>query len=191
MERIKRAIEHAKKTGPDGAGEFEPSHHGHRKSKKSSSSNNGMSTLKWVASVITIFLAAGAWLRLDCLNQNELQASAQICDGIEQARAEAKKRAATDARFEKLIVANYNQCKASAEKSRNDYVKLVQDAVRIQNAEKVVIAKATSRKHNKAELIKPEQYYIPPAAIIESKNMLRAAQAECMKIYELQKQENK
>lgn len=186
MERIKRAIEHAKKTGPDGESEFESHQKGQRKSKISSAPKSGMSTIKWVASVSMIFLAAGAWLRLDCMNQNELQASAQICDGIEQARAEARKRAATDAKFEKLIVANYNQCKASAEKSRNDYVKLVQNAVLVQNAGKADIAKAATRKHNKAE-----QYYIPPAAIIESKNMLRAAQAECLQIYESQKQENK
>lgn len=178
MERIKRAIEHAKKTGPDAVGEFDESAQSGRKSKKSSSSNGGMSTLKWVASVIMIFLAAGAWLRLDCMNQKELQDSAQICNGIEQARAEAKRRASTEAKIEKLILANYNYCKASAEKSRNDYVKLVQNAVQVEN-EKIM-----SRKRDKATPARIEKFFIPVEAVRESKNMLNVAQTECMKLYD-------
>lgn len=184
MERIKRAIEHAKKTGPDGAGEFEQTDPGRRKSKKSSS-DGGMSTLKWVASVIMIFLAAGAWLRLDCMNQKELQDSAQICNGIEQARAEAKRRASTEAKIEKLILANYNYCKATAEKSRNEYVKLVQNAVEAENV------KLSSRKRDKTSVAKVEKFFIPVEAVRESKNMLNTAQAECMKIYDEQLKNSK
>lgn len=185
MERIKQAIENAKKSDTEEIAQDRI------KNKKLDSTRKEIGTFKAVAAVVTIFLGAGAWLRLDCLNQQELLESAQICDGIEQARAEGKKRVLVEEKFEKLILANFAYCNAAAEKSKNDYVKLVQDAIRVENAIRIKNAKALSRRRGKEIYVKPEKFYIPEAALIQATAMLHTAQAECQQIYDAQMNEHK
>ena len=185
MERIKKAIENAKKIGPDGAVEVETSDQENKESKQSSSLQQTWTTVKWVVAAVTISLAGSAWFHLDYMNKRELQESAQLCNGIEEARAEGKRRALIEAKFASLITANLKYCKASAEKTRNDYVKFVQDSVLIENEA------ALSRYNEKSALIKPAKFYIPKATISETTEMLEAAQAECQQIYDMQLKSSK
>ena len=83
--------------------------------------------IKAIIAVTLVFSSAGAWLYLDCLNKQEQGASEKIHIGIEQARAEAKKRLLTKAQLELQIKSALSSCQATAEKAKTDYQSLIQE----------------------------------------------------------------
>jgi len=173
MERIKQAIENAKK--PDLSGDSKPgkiNQNGqHERTQRAPKTQSGLrNTYKMIISVVLIFMAGWLWLRLDFMNQLELLASGYIHDGITQARAEAKKRLADEEQYKQLIFDNLTHCQAAAENNRESYVKLVRDAVRIKN--------------EKAVQDKQVIFILPKAAENKADMMLEAAKAECQKIYD-------
>jgi hypothetical protein len=187
MERIKQAIENAKK--PDSGDVSQPvqeppdiQRKKHRRSAKPPSDLR--STIKKVIAAVLIFAASMLWLRLDFMNQLELGASEHIHDGIEQARSEAKKRLLEKERFEKLILANLVNCQSAAENAKDSYESLMQKAV-----EKANIYHA--KLMQKAELSKPVEFLIPKAITEEARKMLMTAKAECQQIYDEQLQNGK
>lgn len=119
---------------------------------------------KTVIAIALICISGGAWLYLDCLNRQEQGANEKIHMGIEQARAEAKKRLSTKAGFELLLRTNLSNCQAAAEKAKSDYVNLMQEIM--------------PRKRG--------QIVIPPTISVGIEATLASGQAECQQIYEKQ-----
>lgn len=118
--------------------------------------------VKVVISVALVCLAAGSWLYLDCLNKQEQKITEQMHDGVELARAEAKKRAETKATFEYQINANLVACQGAAEKAKTDYMALIQ----------------------KTAPIKRGQAVVPQTIVDEVGVVLTTAKAECQQIYD-------
>ena len=182
MERIKQAIENAKKPDSGGVIQLEQKHQDrkHKKHRTPAQKHPDLwNTIKKIVAVVLIFAASILWLRLDFMNQLELGASEYIHDGIEQARAEARKRLLEKERFEKLILANLGNCQAAAEDANDSYESLMQKAV--SNANKY----HESLVQN-SELRKSVEFIIPKAVTDEAKKMLLTAKAECQKIYDMQ-----
>ena len=117
---------------------------------------------KKVTAIVLIFLASGTWFYLDCMNKQEQGASAQIHQGIEQARAEAKKRMLADAKFGYHTLLNFTTCQSAAESAQKDYLTLVYDAVPNKNG----------------------KFIMPHAVTDKSVKILTAAKAECQKTYD-------
>ena len=113
------------------------------------------------------------------MNQLELGASEHIHDGIEQARAEAKKGLLEKERFEKLILANLSNCQSAAEDAHITYESLMQKAVDKANKYHVNLMQKT-------ELNKSGEFIIPKAMADEAKKMLLTAKGECQQIYDEQ-----
>lgn len=180
MERIKQAIENAKNTDSNGSREFDHGDQAVRHKKKSSTPRTHQdlrNTIKLVIAVLLIFFAGWLWLRLDFMNQLELIASEYINDGVKQARAEAKKRLADEENFKQLILNNLIHCQTAAENNKENYIKLVQDSVRVSN-EKVAKDRDLT-------------FIIPKATESKAEIMLEAAKAECQQIYNTQLQKGK
>ena len=116
---------------------------------------------KKVIAIVLIFLASGTWFYLDCMNKQEQDASAQIHQGIEQARAEAKKRMLADAKFGYHTLLNFTACQSAAESAQKEYLDLVYDAV--------------PNKQGK--------FIMPHTVIEQSIKILTTAKAECQKTY--------
>jgi len=119
---------------------------------------------------VLILFAGWLWLRLDFMNQLELIASEYINDGVKQARAEARRRLEDDAKFKQLILGNLSHCQEAAEKNKESYVKLMQDAVRSKNA---------NGAHGNSEEIRHIQVRNGQGC-----KMLETAKAECQQIYD-------
>jgi hypothetical protein len=187
MERIKQAIENAKKPDSGEANQLvqkspDIQRKKHRRSAKPPSDLRN--TIKKVIAAVLIFAASLLWLRLDFMNQLELGASEHIHDGIEQARAEAKKRLLEKERFEKLILANLVNCQSAAESAKDSYESLMQKAVEKANIYHINFMQ-------KAELSKHGEFIIPKAVTDEARKMLLTARAECQQIYDEQLQNGK
>jgi uncharacterized membrane protein YdbT with pleckstrin-like domain len=120
--------------------------------------------IKVVIAVVLILTSAGAWLYLDCLNKQEQGANEKIHIGIEQARAEAKKRMSAKASFELQINTNLTNCQAAAEKAKADYANLMQEIM--------------PRKRG--------QIVTPPSITDGIEKVLATAKAECQQIYDTQ-----
>lgn len=134
MERIKQAIENAKKSD-DGIVSSSRKSHLHSQYTKSPRSAHSfrLDMAKYMAAFVLIILAGWLWMRLDFMNRLELMASEYINQGVIQARLEISRRLEGEARFKQLILDNLNHCQQAAEKDRELYVKLVRDAVDIKN----------------------------------------------------------
>jgi hypothetical protein len=117
---------------------------------------------KKVIAIVLVFLASGTWFYLDCMNKQEQGASAQIHQGIEQARAEAKKRMLADAKFGYHTLLNFTVCQTAAESAQKEYLNLVYDAV--------------PNKQGK--------FIMPHTVTEKSIKILTAAKAECQKTYD-------
>lgn len=117
---------------------------------------------KKVIAITLIFLASGTWFYLDCMNKQEQGASIQIHQGIEQARAEAKKRMLADAKFGYQTLLNLTMCQTSAESAQKDYINLVYEAVPS----------------------KQGKFTMPQAVTDKATRILAAAKAECQKTYD-------
>lgn len=124
--------------------------------------------IKIVGSMAIILLSAGAWLYLDCMNKREQDSTAQAQQGLLQARAEGARRAEAKANQAKILLANFTNCQAAAEKAKNDYVILIQ----------------------KTAPSKRGQIIIPQAVTDETELILAAAKNECQQAYDAQVQKN-
>ncbi len=118
---------------------------------------------KKIIAIVLIFLASGAWFYLDCMNKQEQGASAQIHQGIEQARAEGKKRMLADAKFGYHTLLNFTACQSAAESAQKEYLDLVYDAV--------------PNKQGK--------FIMPHTVTDKSAKILSSAKAECQKTYDI------
>ena len=180
MERIKQAIESAKNTESNGAEELDKHHsesHGTRKRHSTPPPNKVRERLKITLAFVLILFSGWLWLRLDFMNQLELIASEYINDGVKQARAEARRRLVDDAKFKQLTLGNLAHCQEAAEKNRENYLKLMRDAVRSKNASG---AKGTS-----------EKFVISTSAAAKAEKMLKSAKAKCQRNYETHLQAGK
>ena len=119
---------------------------------------------KTVIAIALIFITGSAWLYLDCLNRQEQGANEKIHMGIEQARAEAKKRMSSKTSFEHQIQSNLTNCHAAAEKAKADYVTLMQEVM--------------PRKRG--------QIVIPRTISDGVEAILTSSKAECQQIYDKQ-----
>ena len=117
---------------------------------------------KKVFAIVMIFFASGTWFYLDCMNKQEQGASVQIHQGIEQARAEAKKRMLADAKFGYHTLLNFSVCQAAAESAQKEYISLVYDAVPN----------------------KQGRFIMPHAVVAQSVQIMSAAKAECQNTYD-------
>lgn len=174
MERIKQAIENAKKPGSANVAEAGVSSVGsiNRSGAEKAHGRIRWDIVKYVIAVTMIIFAGWLWMRLDFMNRLELIASEYIHDGVKQARAEARKRQEDEAKFRQLISANLAHCREAAEKDKENYMALAQKQVRIKN-----------RKQADDIQVK---FYIPKAAMAEAERMLEGAKAECQQVYETQ-----
>ncbi len=176
MERIKQAIEDAKL--PDAAGDsmFNQPYPANKHIKQVRLTRTPyelrIDMVIKVSALVLIFLMGWAWLRMDFMNQLELRSSQQIHEEIKQARAEAKKRTLEEEKFKLMLFVNLEYCQSSAERAKNDYVKLMQDTVRINN--------------RKTLPGKQESFFVPREVAVEATNMLATARAECQQIYDTQ-----
>jgi len=175
MERIKQAIENAKKPEASRAGRPDRSHvHSHYAKETHTDHWYSLEKVKIVAAFVLILFAGWLWMRLDFMNRLELIASEYIHDGVKQARAEAKKRMDDEANFKKLILTNLTHCQEAAEKNKESYLQLMQHTVQVKN---------TKEKH-----AAHEQFIVPKTAISQANKMLEDAKAECQQIYDRQLQ---
>ena len=183
MERIKQAIENAKNTEPDETSNPAQADSGgkHRKMPRCVISHQDLkNTIKEVIAIVLIFAASVLWLRLDYMNRLELGASEYIHDGIEQARAEAKKRSLDKEKFEQLILANFNHCQSTAEKTWENYDHLMQKI-----ADKSIIYHLHLMQ--KLERRNVSEFVVPKSVTDEATKMLEIAKAECQQVYDAQK----
>jgi type II secretory pathway pseudopilin PulG len=122
--------------------------------------------LKKIVAIVLIVLASGTWGYLDYLNKQEIKEAAELRAAIERARAQALARAqaAAEARaaFESMIMDEFNTCKATAEKAKEDFL--------IQNQ------KPVRRKRG--------QFTIPQTALDEAAKTLEDANAACQTNYD-------
>lgn len=123
-------------------------------------------------SFFIMFVIAIVWVRLDYMNQLELQDSEQIHDSIKQARAEGQKRIWIDSKFENLIKSNLNHCLAAAVAAKSNYLNLYQDALRN------MVDSDVTAKLPKAR--------IPRSVESDATWLSGLAQADCQKTYETQ-----
>lgn len=172
MERIKQAIESAKSSesnGAEGLDKHPSENHGTRKRRSTSPPSKVRERLKITLAFVLILFAGWLWLRLDFMNQLELLASEYINDGVKQVRAEARRRLEDDAKFKKLIHDNFTHCQETAEKNRDNYLKLMRDTVR--------------SKNNNGTHGNTESFVISTSATAKAAKMLETAKAECQQIY--------
>jgi hypothetical protein len=117
--------------------------------------------LKKIVGIVLIVLCAGAWLYLDYLNKQELQAAEQIRQEMMQARAQAQAKALARGKFEATILAELGTCQANAEKAKSDYIT------------------ANSKPVRK----KPGQFTVPQTVQDEAARILATGNADCQQAY--------
>jgi len=183
MERIKQAIENAKNTESDETSNPDLAESGekHTRTPHCVLSHQGLrNTIKEIIAIVLIFAASVLWLRLDYMNRLELGASEYIHDGIKQARAEVKKRSLDKEKFEQVILANFNRCQSTAEKTWENYDRLMQKI-----ADKSIIYHLNLMQ--KLERRNVSEFVVPKSVTDEATKMLEIAKAECQQIYDTQK----
>jgi len=121
--------------------------------------------LKKIVAAVLIVLAAGTWGYLDYLNKQEIREAEELRKSLEQARAQAlaraKAAAEAKAKFETTILADLTACKATAEKTKADFLEANKKPVRR----------------------KPGQFTVPAAVQEEADKTLEAASAACQATY--------
>lgn len=122
--------------------------------------------LKKIVAIVLIMLAAGTWGYLDYLNKQQIQEAEELRRSMEQARAQALARAQAaaeaKAKFEATILADLTTCKATAEKTKEDFLEANKKPVR--------------RKRG--------QFTVPAAAQDEADKTQEAANAACQTNYD-------
>lgn len=83
-------------------------------------------TIKKIIAVVLVVVAGGGWLYLDYLNKKQLQEAEELRRSMEQARTQALARAKAIAeakeKFEVQILADLTNCKAAADKAKEDFL---------------------------------------------------------------------
>lgn len=122
--------------------------------------------IKKVVAVVLIVLTGGGWLYVDYLNKQQIMEAEELRRSIEQARAQAlahaKALAEAKAKFEAQMLADLTDCKAAAEKAKEEFLTQNQKPVRR----------------------KPGKFTIPQAALDEAAKTLEAANAACQTTYD-------
>lgn len=118
--------------------------------------------VKIVIAVVLVFVTAGAWLYLDCLNKHELVSTERVHHDVDQVRLEASKRADAKAAFEYQLKSTLSSCQAAAEKGKSDYMVLIQ--------------KMAPSKRGKV--------IIPQEVMDNSETIATAAKADCQQIHD-------
>jgi hypothetical protein len=119
---------------------------------------------KKIVAVLLILATGGAWLYLDYENKQAQIAAVEMRKALEQMRAQAQARAAAKAKFEAQLLADLITCKATADKSREDFLVAHQLPVKR----------------------KPGQFTIPQADIDEAAKTQEAANSACQLTYDTQ-----
>jgi hypothetical protein len=119
---------------------------------------------KKIVAVLLILMTGGAWLYLDYQNKQEQIAAIEMRKELEQMRAQAQARAAAKARFEAQLLADLTTCKATADKSKEDFLAARQQPVKR----------------------KPGQFTIPQADLDEAAKTQEAAYSACQLTYDTQ-----
>ena len=118
--------------------------------------------VKKIVAIVLIVLTGGAWIYLDYENKQEIQAAEEMRKAMAEMRAQAQARAAAKAKFEGQIQAELTTCKATADKSKEDFV----------------IAHQKPVKH------KSGQFTISQADMDEATKAFDAANAACQSTYD-------
>jgi hypothetical protein len=122
--------------------------------------------LKKIIAVVLIVLTGGGWIYLDYLNKQQIQEAEELRRSMEQARvqalAKAKALAEARAKFEAQILSDLTACKATAEKTKEDFLE-------------------TNKKPVKR---KPGQFTVPAAAQEEANKAQEAAITACQTNYD-------
>lgn len=118
--------------------------------------------LKILIAVVLAFLAGGAWLYLDCLNNHEQVSTERMHQDVNQVRLEASRRADAKAAFEYQMKTTLNSCQAAADKAKNDYMALIQ----------------------KVAPSKRGRVIIPQDVLDQTETLAIAAKADCQQIYD-------
>jgi hypothetical protein len=122
--------------------------------------------VKKIIAVVLILVTAGAWFFLDQMNRQAIRDAEATRIAMQQARDEAKARAAAQAaakaKLEALVLADLNNCKAEAEKAKNDFL----------------------TQHMQPSRRKRGQMVIPQSAIDEATKTQQAAEAACQSAYD-------
>jgi hypothetical protein len=122
--------------------------------------------VKKIIAVVLILVTAGAWIYLDQLNKQAIRdakaARVAMQQAREQAKARAEAQAAAKAKLEALVLADLNNCKAEAEKAKNDFL----------------------TQHMKPSRRKRGEFVIPQSAIDEATKTQQAAEAACQSTYD-------
>jgi hypothetical protein len=114
-----------------------------------------------ITAVSLMFIFGGGWLALDYLNRQEMARAAEMHQGIEKARLEAKRRSEKRANFEAVIHSNQANCEAAADKAQNDYMGLM-------------LKEMPAKRKNQA--------VIPQPVATEAATILQNAKTECQRI---------
>jgi Tfp pilus assembly protein PilV len=120
--------------------------------------------VKKIVAVLLILVTGGAWLYLDYENKQEQIAALEMRKAMEQMRAQAQARAAAKVKFEAQLLADLTTCKATADKSKDDFLVAHQQPVKR----------------------KPGQFTIPQADIDDAVKAQEAAYATCQLTYDTQ-----
>jgi hypothetical protein len=122
--------------------------------------------LKKIVAAVLIVLSSGTWVYLDYLNKQEIQAAEELRQSMIQARAQAMARAKAaaeaKAKFEAGLLADLTTCKASAEKTKEDFLTQNQKPVRR----------------------KPGQFTVSAAVQAEADKTQETANAACQTTYD-------
>ena len=122
--------------------------------------------LKKIVSSSLIVIFCGVWIYLDHLNKLQIKEAQELHLAMEQARIQAlaKVKAVAEAKtkFEAGIMADLTTCKATAEKTKEDFLTQNQKPVRR----------------------KPGQFTIPQAALDEAAKALESANTACQSTYD-------
>lgn len=113
--------------------------------------------IKILIGVVLMCVAGGAWLYLDCLNHHEQGETAALQQGMLQAKAEARRRADTRTLFEVQLQDSLKACMDAADKSKADYMALLQK--NLPSKRGVVV--------------------VPQAALDEAEALMTSARAAC------------
>jgi hypothetical protein len=118
--------------------------------------------IKKTIGIFIILIASGVWFYLDLLNKQVLGGAEQIHASVENARAEAKKRAAAREEFENMVLVYMNECQVAAQEARDNYLNLIDKALKI-------------------EVENPE---MPIEVKVNVEQLMVSAKAECQRTYE-------
>ena len=86
--------------------------------------------VKKIVAIVLIVLTGGAWIYLDYENKQEILAAEEMRKAMIEMRAQAQARAAAKAKFEGQIQAELASCKATADKSKEDFMMAHQKPVK-------------------------------------------------------------